>query len=303
MRMGVIVPVRAPAPWLGEALGSVLAQDPRPDRVVVVDNASPEPLELGPEHAAACELVRREAPGGPDLARQAGLDRLDTDLVALLDADDAWEPGKLRAQADALDRHPEAVLCFGRATIVGPDGAPTGERWAEPAPGFHAAADLAPELFTANPIPTSSVLARAEALRAVGGFTAPPEAVDDWDLWLRLLAAGGGFVCEPSARVRYRRHSEALTADVAWLARAGLAVHERHARMVDAATRDRVRAADLRALARGLAAQGRSEEARAALREAAGLARPAARDRALALVLAVPGLRAAAGRRDAYTPR
>ena len=300
MRVGVIVPVRAPARWLGEALGSVLAQDPAPERIVVVDHGSPEPLALSPEHSGACQLVRLDAGGGPAAARDAGLAGLDTDLVALLDADDAWEPGKLAAQLTALEVHRDAVLCFGRATVVDPDGVPTGEGWAEPPAGRLAASELVAELFAANPIPTSSVVVRAESVRAAGGFAAPTTVAEDWDLWLRLLARGGAFVCAPGARVRYRRHPDALTADVAGLARAGLALHERHAALVDPATRDRVRAADLRALARGLVREGRPAQARDALREAAGLAPASGRDRALAALLAVPGLRAAAGRRPPY---
>jgi glycosyltransferase involved in cell wall biosynthesis len=295
--VGVIVPVRAPAPWLGEALATVLAQEPAPARVVVVDDGSDHPIEADP----GVEVVRRDAPGGPAAARAAGLERLGgVDLVALADADDAWEPGKLRAQLDALERHPEASLCFGRATMVGPSGEPTGEHWDEPAAGALEAAALAPRLFVANPIPTSSVVVRADALRAAGGFGSAFEQAEDWDLWLRLLALGRPFVCEPAARVRYRRHRGGLTADVAALARARLALHDAHAALVDEATRRSVRAADLRALARGLVRVRDWNAARAALGEAAQLAPPPVRDRALATALAIPGLRAALGRRDPY---
>jgi glycosyltransferase involved in cell wall biosynthesis len=297
--VGVIVPVRAPAPWLGEALTAVLAQDPAPGRVVVVDDGSTEPVEV----EEPCELVRRDAPGGPAAARAAGLERLgDVETVALADADDAWEPGKLAAQLEALARHPDASLCFGRAVVVGPDGRPTGERWDEPAPGVLEAGALARHLFAANPIPTSSVVVRAEALRAAGGFDSSLGQAEDWDLWLRLLALGRPFVCEPAARVRYRRHPAALTADVRALARARLALHEAHGGLVDEATRRGVRAEDLRALARGHVRARDWAAARAALREAAGLAPPPPRDRALAAALAVPGLRGALGRRDPYRP-
>ena len=44
--VGVIVPVRGQSPFLGEALEAILAQQPPPADVVVIDYASPEPVVL-----------------------------------------------------------------------------------------------------------------------------------------------------------------------------------------------------------------------------------------------------------------
>jgi hypothetical protein len=280
MRIGLIVPVLPPAPFLDEAIASSLAQDPPPD-----------------ERA----LVRDERGEGPAQTRDAALVQLgECDWIALLDADDAWEAGKLAAQRDALTRHPEAVVCFGRATVVGDDGRPTGERLPQLAPGLHAAADLAPVLFEMNPIPTSSVLVRREALVSAGGFAGPAPLASDWDLWLRLVAQGGAFLCEPRARVRYRRHGAGVTADVAGLAEARLAVHAAHAQVVDATTRRRAEADDLVLLARGRIRQRRYRDAAEALRRADALVPLRGRERALRRLVEVPGLRSALGRRTPY---
>jgi glycosyltransferase involved in cell wall biosynthesis len=248
--VGVIVPVHGFAPYLAEALDCVLAQDPPAATVVVVDDGSPEPVALHPDHASRCTLVRREQRGGPAAARATGLEALDAavDLVALCDADDAWAEGKLARQLEALDRLPEAAACFGRALVVGPDGRPTGERWDEPPAGPHAGPGLQRRLYEANPIPTSSVVLRRGPLEAVGGFASPVAVAEDWDLWLRLAAAGETLVCVPDAVVRYRRHPGGLTGDVAHLARCQRALHEAHAGLVDAATRARVLAADAAAM-------------------------------------------------------
>ena len=250
--VGVIVPAHGFAPYLAETLDCILAQVPAPAQVVVVDDASPEPLVLHPDHVAGCALIRRESRGGPAAARESGLSALQPDVrfVALCDADDAWEDGKLAAQLDALGRFPDAALCFGRALVVGPDGRRTGERWAEPAPGEHAGAPLRRWLYEANPIPTSSVVMTRAALQAAGGFTSPAFEGEDWDweLWLRLAGRGESFVCAPDAVVRYRRHPGGLTANVAKLARFQIAVHEHHGDLVDAPTRERVLAADRAAL-------------------------------------------------------
>ena len=299
MRVGVIVPVHGFAPYLAETLDGILTQDRAPDDVVVVDDGSPEPVALHPDHAPHCRLIRRETRGGLPAARRTAFDALDTDWVALCDADDTWRPGKLAAQVRALEAAPpDAALCVGRAEIVGPDGRPTGERWDELPGGVHAAADLLPLLYERNPICVSSALVRRDAAAAAGGIADDFAAAEDWDLWLRLIDAGAAVVVAPDAVVAYRRHPGGMSRAVAALARAQLAVHERHAGLVGEDVRARVQAADLRALADGMTRDRRYADARALLRAAGSPAPP--RARALAVALAVPGVRAALGRRDPY---
>lgn len=280
MRIGVLIPVRPPSPYLDEAVQSALTQDPPPaEHTVVVD----------------------ESGKGPAAARDEGLGRLeDCDWIALLDADDAWEPGKLAAQIAAIERHPEAAVCFGRATAVDADGRPTGEALPELAAGVHPAAELAPVLYESNPIPTSSALIRRECLVEAGGFAAPGRLASDWDLWLRLVARGRTFVCAPDARIRYRRHADGVTADVAALAESMLAVHEAHDSLVDEDTRRRVESRDLVLLARGRIRQRRWDEAARALRQADHLDPLAGRERALRRLVRTPGLRLILGRRRPY---
>lgn len=297
----MIVPVRGAAPFLPEALEAILTQQGPQTDVVVVDDASDTPVTLPRTAARRCRLVRRGARGGPAGARQTGLEALSTELVALCDADDAWEPGKLAAQVAALGGHPHAALCFGRATVVGPDGAQTGERWEEPQPGPHRPDDLLPLMYDRDPIPTSSVVVRRDALEGAGGFTSDvPYGVEDWDLWLRLLAAGATFACEPAARVRYRRHGSGLTADLENLARGSLEIHERHAGLVGSGVRDQALARDFATLARGRIRSRDYARARSALREAATHATLPPRERALRLLLTLPGVRGALGRRRPY---
>src|SRR3954453_24216138 len=120
MRVGVILAARAPVPYLAEALESVRSQEPAPDEVVVVDHASSPELE-------AASLRVDDRGGGPAAPRDAGLARLDTELIALADADDVWEAGKLRAQVEALAAHRDAAVCFGRAVVIDAAGRETGE--------------------------------------------------------------------------------------------------------------------------------------------------------------------------------
>ena len=248
--IGVIVPVHGFAPYLAETMDCVLSQDPAPAEVVVVDDASSLPLALHPDHAPHSRLVRREECGGPAAARESGLAALSSavTLVGLCDCDDAWLPGKLASQVAAFAEHPEAVACFGRALVVGADGRETGERWQELRPGFWEGDELTTMLYESNPIPTSSMVLRRDALQRVGGFSSPVRVAEDWDLWLRLAAGGGGFICLAQTLVRYRRHPGGLTADVEGLARCQQQLHGAHGALVGADVRERALAADAAAL-------------------------------------------------------
>jgi glycosyltransferase involved in cell wall biosynthesis len=303
--VGVIVPCRGDVPWLAEALDSVLAQDPPADRVVVVDDGSPAPLELEPRHAQACRLVRLEDHAGLTAARVAGLEKLgDVEWIAFCDADDVWRPGKLAAQLARLERT-GADMCFTAVEVIGPDGVATGERGAAAPEGIVDSPRWTAYLYEHNPVIVSSALLRREALERAGGFLGAERfhGGEDLDLWLRLATSGARFAWEPSELLRYRRHPGQMTADIASLAEFSLAVHEAHGELVDAATRRRVRARDLRTMARGRIRQRRYPEAREALRRAAELEPLGPRDRVIALALRLPGARALLGRRDPYRPR
>ncbi|WP_354700064.1 hypothetical protein DSM112329_00326 [Paraconexibacter sp. AEG42_29] len=303
MRVGVLVPVHGFAPYLPETLDAILGQRSSAAlEVVVVDDGSSLPIVLHPDHADRVRLVRRDAAGGPAAARAAGLAALDDGVaaVALCDADDTWLPGSVARAVDALDAEPAAGWAFGGAVVVGPGGRPTGEAWATLSPGRHAAGTFAARLYTANPIPTSSVVLRRSALDAAGGFAGPVRVAEDWELWLRLCAAGQDAVCVGAPAVRYRRHPGGLTADVARLAAAQLIVHELHADVVGLQVAAGIVADDHAALAAGLARAGDHAGASAAWAQVAA-ARPLQRgERLRRAALRVPLVRGRLGRTDPY---
>lgn len=292
--VGVIVPVRGPATHLEEALRSVLEQDPAPESVVVVDDGS-EPAVAADDR---CVLVRRDVSGGPAAARQAGLEAVREEWVALCDADDSWEEGKLAAQIAAMRDGVDVV--FGSAVAVDAGGRPTGERLPGAPHGSYEGDDLIGLLWSSQPIPASSAVVRRSALVEAGGFPGPAPLASDWDLWLRLAARGSRFVSVPEARVRYRRHAGGVTADLAALAESTLAIRRAHAGLVEPARLAEGEAADLRALARGRIRQRRYEEAREALAEAAVRGPLPPRDRLLRVLVRVPGARAVLGRRTPF---
>lgn len=302
MRTGVVIPVHGFAPYLTETLDSVLTQAAGTADIVVVDDGSTEPLRVHPDHAPHVTLVRRPDAGGPAIARATGLERLGPDvaLIALCDADDTWADGALAASLTALDTTPDAGWAFGRAVVVGPDGRPTGERWFEPPAGRRDAATFALDVYASNPVPTSSVVLRRDALQRAGGFASPVRVAEDWELWLRLCAAGEDAVCVAGSTVRYRRHPGGLTADVTGLALAQLAVHERHAALVGPRAAHQVVAGDHAALAAGRTRDGDLAAAKDAWDDVATRRSLSTQERLRRAALDVPLLRGRLGRGDPY---
>jgi hypothetical protein len=82
------------------------------------------------------------------------------------------------------------------------------------------------ELLAANAVLTPGVVARREALIAAGLFDPSFPTMEDWDLWLRVAAAGRiRLLAEPSVVVRKRAAS--ASRDLAAMASCALAVLDR----------------------------------------------------------------------------
>ena len=68
----IVVPTYGRPEYLGECLASILQQTVEDFEVVVVDDASPDPVEL-PVEDARLRLLRRDTNGGPAAARNTGM--------------------------------------------------------------------------------------------------------------------------------------------------------------------------------------------------------------------------------------
>src|SRR3954452_10452644 len=96
--VSVVIPVWNCEAYVGEAVASVLAQGRGPLQIVLVDDGSTDDsVEAARRAGAQIEVVRQEN-GGIGAARNAGVARARGELLAFLDSDDRWTPGKLAAQ-------------------------------------------------------------------------------------------------------------------------------------------------------------------------------------------------------------
>jgi glycosyltransferase involved in cell wall biosynthesis len=190
----VVIPAYRAAQTIGRAVNSVLGQTRPAAEVLVVDDGSPE--DLAPALAGYGPRVRvlRQPNGGAASARNAGVRAARGDLIAFLDADDYWEPGKLALQVRAMCNHPEVVLCAGRYYLQPPGGAraangPPPRRFLD-----RVLTVSGEDAFAlATHVWTSTVLVRRATIRR-HPFRTGLEPVEDGDVWVRLVQAGGVYL-------------------------------------------------------------------------------------------------------------
>jgi teichuronic acid biosynthesis glycosyltransferase TuaG len=205
----VITSYATPAALLGASLDSLLGQTLDDIEVVlVVDGelatASEELVSMTQAKDDRLVVVR---PGrvGRAWALNVGLSAASAPFIGIQDADDASHPRRLEIQMDLLAREPElALLGTGaRITVSTTDGAD----WFVPSE-VPPVRRVGRAVLRSNPIVHSSVLARRSALDAVGGYDESRRAQFDYDLFLRLHAAGFELGICDLPLVLHRRHPD-----------------------------------------------------------------------------------------------
>jgi glycosyltransferase involved in cell wall biosynthesis len=110
--------------FIEQAIESVLGQDfPDAEReIIVVDDGSNDRTPELVRKFEPCVRLLRKSNGGQASAFNAAIPECKGEIVAFLDGDDWWAPGKLRAVADALTSDSAVGLVGHGVTQVWPDG-------------------------------------------------------------------------------------------------------------------------------------------------------------------------------------
>ena len=108
MKVSVVIPFYNELHLINRAVSSVHANfEPGIDFEVLICNDGPIENDkiysaLSEEFSFSLRVLCNSGERGPGAARNIGLDASDGDLVAFLDADDYWLPGKLAMQLEAV---------------------------------------------------------------------------------------------------------------------------------------------------------------------------------------------------------
>lgn len=184
--ISVLLPVHNRADRVAGAVASVLAQDHPRVELIAIDDGSTDGTAAVLE-AFGPRLVRLHQPRrGAYAARNLGLRHAQGALVAFIDSDDRWLPGRLACQLPLLDAS-DVGLVFGDAVLIdhrGPTsvrGRLTAFQITPPRRGW-----VAPHFAYGNFVPMSSVLVRRPCLEDVGGFAETPPLSADYLAWYRI---------------------------------------------------------------------------------------------------------------------
>ncbi|MEQ1700579.1 MAG: glycosyltransferase [Ilumatobacteraceae bacterium] len=187
--VSVVLPVFNGAGTIRSAIDSLLSQTGVELELIVVDDGSTDRTPEILLHYGAdprVRVLRQEPNQGLVAALNRGLAAATHDLVARLDADDAALPGRLAHQAAVLLDDPAVLLtACGYERVL-----PSGEVRRRPVPPRTLGA-LAMVAWSGNRLCHSAVMFRRTAVLSVGGYRSEWYPVEDYDLWLRLLAVGG----------------------------------------------------------------------------------------------------------------
>jgi glycosyltransferase involved in cell wall biosynthesis len=231
----IVIPAFNRAATIRASVESVLRQSRGDFELLVVDDASTD----GTAEIVAgmtdprLRLVRHAANGGAGAARNTGIREARGTWIAFQDSDDEWLPLKLEKQMARLEAAAADVVAAycGMVVIGTPDGDGHGRAQVRyhPRPEIGTVeGTLLPALLRHSLISTQTLVARRDALLAIGGFDEALRALEDWECALRLAGAGRILlVDEPLVLQRYSPNS--LTRDAERQQTMRMRIVEKHA--------------------------------------------------------------------------
>jgi glycosyltransferase involved in cell wall biosynthesis len=205
--LSVVMPIYNGAKYLRQTIDALLNQSFGDFELCCIDDGSTD---------TSAEIVKSiqdprvrlilKPNGGLCDALNFGISQARAPLVARNDQDDISLPHRLERELQTMHDHPRAIALFSFNTKFGEK-----HKWANTDKLVMSAGTVKPyEPMKDGCLLGSTMMARVDALRAIGGFRQEYYPVDDWDLECRLSQAGEVLVlCEPLTA--YRFHIDANT--------------------------------------------------------------------------------------------
>jgi glycosyltransferase involved in cell wall biosynthesis len=197
--ISVIIPSYNMGRFLSESVASVLDQHYERLEILIVDDGSTDDTPSRVERLPVPVRYIRQENRGPAAARNHGLDAARHELIAFLDADDLWPPGKLDDQLARLLEDPNRDFVIGhlRFFALRPGAAEDSHDYE-----FH------PSQFI---FLVGSGLYRRRVFEKIGRFDETMRYSEDTDWFFRCREGGVPYLLMPEVTVLYRRHPGSMT--------------------------------------------------------------------------------------------
>jgi len=207
VRVSVVIPTFNRARLVTEAVSSVIDQLDDGDECLVVDDGSTDETaaRIATRFAGRVRLVTT-ANRGVAAARNRGVQESRGELIAFLDSDDVWLPGKLVAQRRFLAQDRRAEICQ------------TNEIWVRNGrrvnPCLHhrkPSGWIFHESLERCLVGASTVLLRRSLFERCGGFDEALPVCEDYDLWLRISRDTPIWLIDEPLVIKRGGHSDQLS--------------------------------------------------------------------------------------------
>jgi glycosyltransferase involved in cell wall biosynthesis len=194
-RVSVVMATYNYGQFITYAIQSVVNQTFTDWELVIVDDGSKDDTSNVVERHLSDQRIRYyfQPNRGQPHAKNAGIGLSRGQLIAFLDADDAWLPTKLAKQVRLFDNDPDLGVVYSRRFVMDAFGKVLTEELRDMARG-----DVLKEAIQRTIPPFSSTLVRREVFENVGMFDESIPVAIDYDLWLRVaLKYRFDYVDEP----------------------------------------------------------------------------------------------------------
>ena len=231
--VSVIIPAYKARNYLAEALESVRKQDYPSIEILVIDDASPDPIDdiistfrQWPD-GPSLRIITHEKNVGIAAVRNTGIKNANGEYIALLDHDDLWTPEHLSDVMEGILNNECDIGFCSAMTFQG-----FTENWSGTWGPLNEVMDdnVALDLFHRSYITPSSAVIRKSLLVELNGFRTEPEinACEDLDLWLRIAEKHKKFYYSKRSTVFYRNHVDQATSKTAYMTRQKAYVRQLH---------------------------------------------------------------------------
>jgi glycosyltransferase involved in cell wall biosynthesis len=215
--VSVVIPSYNSMMFLPTTLSSVLQQTFTDFEVLIIDDGGQDNIEdwFTTISDDRVKLFSQENKGYAG-ACNTGILNSQGKYIAILDADDIWEPTKLEKQFRCLEDNPEIGLVGTLVFFVDSEGEKLFTAGSIYKPG-----NVYEKMLVTNLVPCSSTpMVRRLCFDTVGVFDESIKGPCDWHMWVRIASQYHFHIIEEPL-VHYRQHSSSVSRNIDLMLRGG----------------------------------------------------------------------------------